>query len=478
MNGTSKVLVGSVYGAALAYALLSLILSLQTYGGDAGTTIPGLGLIHRPYSAFISSMPYGVAIAAGGFALSVAGMFTKGPLDVAGRENPVEYLWTHRPNAFLRCLAAPWGLITSAWEKDRRLVAIPVALSPLYAVWSLLITVALVVPFAIAWATVSWKISSARENEKVRYRTSTQFAVCPSCKRRFSRPNVICSCGLVIDYPVPGIHGIRQQTCNNGDSIPCTAGSRTGLATSCPYCRKKISTHEAMPVCVSLAGASRAGKTTLMLASAYVLIDGARRCGIPAEAATEGLSPERLAAKDSTDVTLSEEAESECLFLKPHGEGEREIVFNDIAGSEFEPDLGKHLFEEYYKYADGTLFVFDPTDPAGISGLMDVFDSFYGMFTQIRCESPGTKSDVMFAVVASRRDRTGLEDGDVRPFLMSKGQDAFVNTVESLFPNHEYFSVCSVGSDCQSAVEPLMWILHGVDRDLADRINAKIRANK
>ncbi len=478
MNGTSRVLMGSVYGVALAYASLALVLTVLVHGVGSGTVIPGIGTLHGPYSSFLGSVPYGEAVAVAGFALSVAGMFTRDPLDVAGRDNPVEYLWTLRPRAFLRCVAAPWGLITSAWIRDKRLAAVPIVLSPLYAVWSALISAALVLPFAVAWAATSWKASSAREKEMMRYRTSTQFAVCPQCKRRFSRPKVVCSCGLIVDYPVPGIHGIRSQTCNNGDTLPCTAGSRSGLKTSCPYCRSVIATREAMPVCVSLAGASRAGKTTLMLASAKVIMDGARRCGIPAETATSGLSPERLDAKDTADVTLDEEGESQCLFLKPHGESETEIVYNDIAGSEFEASRDKHLFEEYYKYADGTVFVFDPTDPAGISGLMDVFDSFYGMFTQIRGESPGTRSDVLFAVVASRMDRTGMEDGDVRTFLVSKGQETFINTVESIFPNHEYFSVCSVGQECRSAAEPVLWMMHHVNRDLTDRISAKIRANK
>ena len=478
MNGTSKILVGSVYGAALAYALLALALSTLFHGIGEGITMPGIATFQGPYSGLLSSVPYGELLAVAGFGLSVAGMFTRDPLDVAGRDNPVEYLWTLRPHAFLRCVAAPWGLITSTWARDKRLAIIPLAFSPLYAVWSAIISAALVLPFAVAWAATYWKASSAREKEMVRYRTSTQYAVCPVCKRRFPRPKVICACGLIIDYPVPGVHGIRRQTCNNGDTVPCTAGSRSGLKTSCPFCRNVITTREAMPVCVSLAGASRAGKTTLMLASAQAIIEGARRSGIPAETATSGLSPERNAAKDSADVTLAEEGESQCLFLKPHGESETEIVYNDIAGSEFEAVADKHLFEEYYKYADGTLFVFDPTDPAGISRLMDVFDSFYGMFTQIRCESPGTKNDVLFAVVASRKDRTGMEDGDVRAFLISKGQDAFINTVESIFPNHEYFSVCSVGQECQSAAEPVLWVMHWVDRDLTDRISPQIRANK
>ena len=166
MNGTNKRIVGAVYGVALAYTAAAFVFTVLSFEGDAGTVLPGIAKIHGPYSAFVAPLSVNFALALAGIALAVAGMFTREPLDVLGRTNPAQYLWTHRPNAFLRCLGAPWGLITSHWKDSKALSVLAILLLPLYAVWSAIITLALVLPFAVAWLIVSWMVSSAVKKER------------------------------------------------------------------------------------------------------------------------------------------------------------------------------------------------------------------------------------------------------------------------------------------------------------------------
>ncbi len=479
MNGTNKVIVGAVYGVAIAYVAVAFVLTVLSFEGDAGTVIPGIVTIHGPYSGFVAPLSVNFAVALVGIALSIAGMFTSEPLDVKGRTNPVQYLWTHRPNAFLRCLGAPWGLITSAWKKSKALAILPIVLIPLYAVWSIIITLALIVPFLIAKGIVSAKISSATKKERKEYRESTGFGVCPVCKRDFARPQVICSCGLILDYPVPGIYGIKTQTCNNDDEIVCSAGNRTELTTRCPYCMNTIDTQEARPICIALAGATGSGKTTMMLAAAESLMVRAKRAGIPSQAVSDDISAEARMSKDAIGSTEPGEKLSQCIFFKPLGRHETEIVMNDIAGSEFKPDLGKSLFEEYYKYVDGIIFAIDPTRLGNPDGpdVAETFNSFYGMYSLIKGARPGTVFGSRLAIVATRKDATRLEDDAVRGFIIGKGGETFVNTAEAVFENVRYFSVCSAGRNSSSAALPFIWIIESSDKELAESLGLSEVAN-
>ncbi len=479
MNGTNKKIVGAVYGVALAYAAAAFVMTVLSFEGDAGTVLPGIAVIHGPYSEFVAPLSMNFAVALAGIALSVVGMFMSEPLDVKGRGNPVQYLWTHRPNAFIRCLGAPWGLITSAWKKSRPLVIVPILLLPFYAVWSAMITLALIAPFLVAKAVVSAMISSAVKKERREYRENTEFGVCPSCMREFARPMAVCRCGLIIDYPVPGIHGIRTQTCNNGDEIKCYAGGRSDLVTKCPHCTEIIDTREARPVCIALAGALGSGKTTLMLAGVDGIIDRAKRSDIPTQVSTSGISAEARSAKDAVLPTDPGERTSQCIFLKPMGKHETEIVINDISGTEFEPSRSKFIFEEYYRYVDGIVFVLDPLK-LGKRGpdIMETFNSFYGMYSLVKGAKPGTVFGSRLAIVATRRDETRMDDDKVRDHIIEKGGETFVKTVETVFEDVRYFSVCSVGVNSHGSSRPFIWILESSDRELADSLGSVDDTNR
>ncbi|MBR4227344.1 MAG: hypothetical protein IKR86_11415 [Candidatus Methanomethylophilaceae archaeon] len=480
MNRTNKAIVGAVYGVAIAYGAAAFVLTVLSFEGDAGTVIPGIAKIHGPYTGFVAPLAVNFAVALVGIALSIGGMLTTEPLDVVGRTNPVQYLWTHRPNAFLRCIGAPWGLITSAWRRSKPLAIVPIVLIPFYAVWSAIISVALIVPFLVARAIVSAKISSAAKKERIEYRSSTEFGICPECKMDFARPQAICKCGLVIDYPVPGIYGISTQTCNNGDEIGCTPGSRVALRTRCPYCKKQIETQEAHPICMALAGAKGSGKTTLMLAGVDEIIDRARKAGIPSQTATKDISAEARGSKDNVCSTEPGELESQCVFLKPMNDHETEIVINDVSGFEFKPSRDKSLFEEYYRYADGILFVVDPmrAGRGDESHMLEAFNSFYGVYSLIKGARTGTVFETRLAVVATRRDATGLDDDGVREYLVGKGEGNFVRTVEAVFRNVRYFSACCVGSDTGTAGRPFVWIMESADKGLAETLGPDVVANR
>lgn len=501
MNGTNKAIVGVVFGIALIYTVLSLALTAMhlidtgevsmflfapvngELGIDLGEYISPLTGAYDSFVSAISSMVgegdiqryVSLAIVAVGFVLAAVGLMTKPSMEVQGTTNPAEYLWTHRPRAFARCLAAPWNILTACWRKHKALVIVPIILLPFYAFWSLMMTIFLIIPFAVVKGVISAKISSASKKEEKEYKDSTQFAVCPKCKRNFVRPKIKCKCGLELDYPVPNRYGYKYHTCNKGHEIPCLPGKRAGLRTVCPYCGADIETREAMPISISMVGAVGSGKTTAMLAAVGTITQMARTRDITVEAVTPGISKMAVAAKDVAAKTAPGELDSECMFIRSRSLQDREILFNDISGQEFEAREGKILFEEYYTYTDGVVFIFDPVALARQkkgSTPMEVFESFHFMYTQIKGVSPNKTSNVPFAVVASKNDvmNPRLKDSDVRRFLIENGQEGFVKVVESLFSNVRYFAASSTGDDCGSAARPFWWIVSGSDAELGKAV--------
>ncbi len=499
MKGMNKAIVGIVLGSALVYGVLCLMLSVQ-HVLDAGEIVMYLfvprgdemgldpseyaGPLTDLYASFVEKVVgyvgEGVATAQNiyivimvvGFVLSVAGFVTKPTLDCTGDEsNPVQYLWTHRPNAFLKCLSAPWGLITGAWAKHKALVIIPVILLPLYAIWSIMLTVFLIVPFLIVRVVVGAKISSAAKKEAREYDSTIRYAACPRCKRNFARPKVKCKCGLSIDYPVPNVHGYNMQYCNNGHEVPCTSGARASLRTFCPYCGSEIDTREAPSISIAMVGAVGAGKTTLMLSSVDAITKAARTRDVTVEAVTPGISKAAVSAKSVAPKTPSGELDAESMFVRSGKLSDRQVMFYDISGHEFEPREGKALFEEYYNYVGGILFVYDPLSfgRQRAQPPQEVFESFEYMFSTIKGAGPSMTCTVPFAVVATRKETTNLSDKDVRANLESNGQGGMVKIIESMFTTVRYFSVESLGDD-PSVAKPVWWIVSQSDSELASAV--------
>ena len=502
MNGMNKAIVGVVFGIALIYSALSLLLTVQNlmdtgvvsmflfmpHGGELGIDLGEFaGAFTNLYDSFVSLVGglitddadtlkmIELVLVVIGFVLAALGMVTKPSLDCKGTSNPAQYLWTHRPNSAARCIAAPWGLITACWEKSKLLAIVPIVLLPFYAMWSLFMTLFLIIPYVVVRLAIGARIKSAAKREGKEYEKSTQFAVCPKCKRNFVRPKVKCKCGLDLDYPVPNEYGYKNHVCNNGHEIPCTSGKRSGLRTICPYCGADIETREAMPVSVAMVGAVGSGKTTMMLAAVDTITKMARTRDVSVEAVTPGISRQAIIAKDVAPKTAPGELDSECLFLRSRTMQDKELLINDISGQEFEPREGKALFEEYYTYTDGIVFAFDPmslTRQRKGSTPMDVFESFHFMFSQITGSSPNKVSDVPMAVVATKSDIVSpqLKDKDVRKYLMENGQDGFVRVLESLFSDVRYFAVSSYGDNCSSAARPFWWIVSKTDKELAEAV--------
>ena len=410
-----------------------------------------------------------------GFILSIAGFMTKPAMDCAGVENPVQYLWTHRPHAFSRCLAMPWDLLVAAWSKSKALVIIPILLLPLYFCWSIMISIALIIPFILVRLVIGMKISGAAKRESSEYQKNTDYGVCPHCKRNFERPMVKCRCGLIINYPVPNEYGYKVHYCNKGHEISCESGKRANLTTICPHCQKQIQTREALPITISLVGGTGTGKTSLMLASVETLTHNARIVDVTVDSPSPGLSKEAISAKDYAPRTVPGETESQILFLRSLKLQDREIVFNDISGVEFQPSVDKMLFEEYYNYTNGIIFTFDPlafNREYLREAPHEVFDCFHYMYTTIRGIGPGSVSDVPFAVVATKNDLMNpkLNDDDVRQYLIDNGEENFVMVVESVFSEVKYFAVSSHGTNCASSLKPVWWIVGHVDKKLTELI--------
>ncbi len=412
-----------------------------------------------------------------GFALAALGFATKPSMDVQGRTNPAEYLWTHRPKAFSRCLAMPFGLIVACWQKFKPLVIVPVILLPLYLPWAIMMVIFLILPFLIVKAIIGSKIKTASKKEEKAYQQNTEFGVCPHCKRNFDRPLVKCKCGLMLDYPVPNEYGYKYHTCNKGHTIPCVSGKRGSLTTVCPHCSMEIETREAHPITISFVGAVGTGKTSLMLAAVDAISQRARAVDVSVDSPSSGLSKDAITAREYAPHTPSGELESQMLFLRSMKLQEREIIFNDISGTEFEANMNKVIFEEYYNYTDGIVFTFDPmafSRNVRAETPQEVFDSFHYMFTAVRRSSPSAKSDIPFAVVATKADivKPALKDEDVRDFLVQNGQESFVMIAESLFTDVRYFSVSSHGSGSDSAMRPVWWIAGHTDKKLTEYIQS------
>jgi len=410
-----------------------------------------------------------------GFVIAALGFFTEPSKNCDGKTNPAQYLWTHRPYAFFRALLLPWGLITGAWYKNKLLVIFPILLLPLYAPWSIIMTISVIIPFVLVRIAVGYKIRSAAKRESASYQKNTAHGVCPNCKREFDRPVVKCRCGLILDYPVPNIYGYKYHTCNKGHDIPCESGKRSQLTTICPHCNKEIETREALPITISMVGALGSGKTSLMLSAVETITQCARMIDVTVDSPSSGLSREAISAKTYVPPTTAGELESQVIFIRSARLQDREIVFNDISGSEFQASMDKVIFEEYYNYTNGIIFTFDPISlkrELKKDVPQEVFDSFHYMFTTVTRTSPSNVSNVPFAIVATKADicKPTLTDDDVRQYLIDNGEEDFVKIVESLFSDIRYFSVAAQGDKSYTCMRPVWWIVRHVDKDLTDTI--------
>ncbi len=491
MNGINKATVGVVFGIALLYGAVSLVLTVMGTMDTGSATLrifaphdgelffdlsEDLGGVMGVYRDMIGVFGDGstaaVVFEIAGFVLAAAGMATGWSLGVDGTGNPAQYLWTHRPGAFVRGILSPFGLIPACYRRSRFLVVVPLVLLPLYVGWAVVLSVALILPFVFARAVSGARIRSARKKE--RESPEDRHAVCPKCKRDFDMPKARCTCGLILDYPLPNEYGFKAHTCNNGHDMPCVRGKRSGIRTVCPYCGADIETREARPVTFAMVGAQGAGKTTLMLSAVSEITKVARTRSIGTDAATPGISKDMVAAKDSIARTAQGELDSECLFIRSNGLDDRELVFNDISGAEFEPREGKILFQEYYRYCDGIVFVFDANALVRGRGQtpMEVFDSFYSIYTRVLGIGPGAISDTPFAVVAAKTDILDrpVQSSDVRALLVENGHEPFVRVAEGVFSDVRYFASSSVGDDGRSAAAPFWWIVAKKDKELADKV--------
>jgi GTPase SAR1 family protein len=480
---TAADLFGKTSADELGIQILNLANLLS--GGDLAS---GLGFGLGSLSFYYGLLPTDVGTSAMvfltvGFLLTILGIASPASRDLKGpADDPQEFLFTHRPLAIVKCLLMPWNSLVLFWNFKKAPVILPIIFLPFIAPFALVADAVLLVVFAIEWAVMTAKISSASKRDKRNYDFYTQYAVCPKCKMNFYQPLIKCRCDLVMKYPVPNACGVVFHTCNNGHKIPSTNadGFRSKLQSVCPYCREDIETHEAKPLVISLVGASGSGKTTLMLSAVEGICVKAKEKGVLSEP-SKGLSPAVVAAREHTAPTVPGERDSECLFLRSRDMSEKELLINDISGLEFEPDRDKTLFEEYYKYNDGIIFAIDPLAVVAIHNSqspakgskatpVNVLESFYHMFTEINGYGPSVKSTVPFAVAMTKMDdprAASAVDAEKTPeaFLSKYGQDAFVKIAGAAFENTKYFKVSSLGQR-QNATELFAWILASNDEDL------------
>jgi len=511
MNRTNQVLMGTIVGIAFVYAACSFVLTMMNiYNGDPAVEI---NLISYFYDGLVISVPDFISDAywnlislytglAGpeneryltlglfviGFALVAAGCASKPTRDMkGGDDDPREYLFTHRPKAFLWCFAIPWNILVATWRMKKVPVILPIIFIPFMLPFALMMDIILIVLFVIEWALMSARIKLAASRDREEYEKVTQYAVCPKCKRQFDQPNVVCKCGLIFPFPVPDRHGLKYHTCNKGHLIPCTnaAGARARLQASCPSCKGEMITHEAKPIVFSMVGSVGSGKTTLMVSAVESMAAQAKEKGVACEIITKGISVNIQRTKSRILPTAAGELDSEYFFLRAMDLPEKQIVINDISGVEFQPDRDKILFEEYYRYNDGIIFVIDPLEVMALhysqsptkgskNTPVATLESFYHMFTEINGYGPAVKSNVPFAVVLSKMDDPKVKaavsaEASPAEFLNKYSHKMISDIAQSAFKNVRYFAVASLGDNNNSA-EPFAWIIGETEKDLKKKM--------
>ena len=498
MNRTNQALMGPLMGIALVCAVFSLIRTIMNINGGTFSIdiIPFYGGLSMPdvfwdlirlYSQENTSVT--MILFAAGFALVAAGCASKPTRDLRGSdEDPKEYLFTHRPKAFLQCLMIPWNILTAAWDLKKVPVILPILLIPFMLPFALIADLVLIVLFALVWAVMTVRIRMAAAKDRETYDKETQYAVCPKCKRNFYQPGIKCKCGLILSYPVPSKYGVKYHTCNNGHKIPSTNsdGARAKLQAVCPHCGGGMLTHEAKPIVISMVGSVGSGKTTMMLSAVESLTAAAKDRGIVAEIITDGISANAQRGKGRVLPTRAGELDSQYFFLRSRDLPEKEIVINDISGIEFQPDRDKNLFEEYYRYNDGIIFAVDPLEVLALHHSKSptkgskntptaALESFYHMYTEINGYGPAVKSTVPFAVVLTKMDDPKVRsavNAEASPadFLNKYSHSMIVDIAQSAFKNVRYFKTASLGDDI-NAMGPFLWIISENDADLKRRLS-------
>ncbi len=418
------------------------------------------------------------------FVMVLAGMFSRTAQNCTSGEDTREFMFTTRPHSILKALAMPWDIFPAMWSHKYVPILLPVFFLPFIIPIALISTILMLVFFLLEKLIMGLYVKSAYKKDKAAYDSVTGYAICPKCKMKFYQPNVRCKCGLLFDYPVPGVYGVKEHYCVNGHSVPCNniTGARGKLNMVCPHCGSDMITHEAKPTVISLIGAEGSGKTTLMVAAVESVCKSAKAKAVFTEV-SNGISSDAYRILDVVPPTVAGELDSETLFMWSRDINAKELVLNDISGREFEPDEDRMLFQEYYKYTDGFIFTIDPMmvvhNTSGASAkygkmtVMDVFDSFYQVYTTINGYGPSVVSDVPMAVVLTKMDnqyvRSAMGSGNPSPrdFLACNGQEDFVGTIESVFSNVRYFSVSSLGNNA-NPVEPVKWIVESRDKETGD----------
>jgi len=506
MNRTNTVLMGAVVGVVAAYVSLIFIftfmnildgeklIAFDPFGIIGSTVIPESlseaywGLINS-YSGLISDSEYiTIALFGIGFLWILIGCASPPSRDVrGGDEDPREYLFTSRPNSILKCIMIPWNSLTWMWNLKKVPIILPILFIPFMLPFAIVMDILMIPIFLLLKVIMEIRIRSAASKEKKTYERDTQYAVCPKCKRNFYQPRVKCKCGLIVNYPTPDAHGVSYHTCNKGHNLPCSSKDlgRSKLQSICPYCESEIKTMDAKPIVVSMVGSIGAGKTTLMLSGVEALCATAKGKGIVTEIMTDGISVKAQHQKARATPTAPGELESEHFFMRSRELADKEILINDISGLEFEPIGDKILFEEYYRYNDGIIFVIDPLSVVAIHNSMSptkgskttplvTLESFYHMFTEINGYGPNVKSTVPLAIVLNKMDdprtKSAVDaEGTAEKFLIKYGQEAFVKIAKSAFQDVRYFKVASLG-DNVNAIEPFKWIIVENDTDLKSKL--------
>jgi len=196
--------------------------------------------------------------------------------------------------------------------------------------------------------------------------------VCPYCRARIDLPGYLCpSCKKEYARLVPGVYGIFKRKCSCGTELPTTSfNGRDELTPFCPHCGEVLNPefNRTKPVVISVAGSVGAGKTTLTLLLARVLMTRAQEKGwiwriIKAsdlhlldelKRLDQGFFPAKTAAKMPPAFNLKFEA--------PDGEAYLVYVF-DYAGESFKDVVDVTRFKEH-DAVDAMLIVLDPFQPA------------------------------------------------------------------------------------------------------------------
>lgn len=244
--------------------------------------------------------------------------------------------------------------------------------------------------------------------EKIYMRDKINYNICPKCFTKYREPRYVCpQCGNVYHSLKPSTNGILSINCSCGYKIPVTAWGKRKLKALCPTCGEENPLLNIPSSVIVLAGDSS-------LKDRFMDNAGLRKINLGQEAFYETIVKDEKGSEVQIRIVESAEA--------------------DFKSSE---NLRRH---KYYEYAGGFIFAIDAEVLGDINKeymLSDLIDIMILNLQKNYGLKPGERIEKPLAIVLS----TNINDPE--EFLLSSGEELFINKIQDNFTNYKFFNTSS-----------------------------------